>query len=77
MSTMRERVRLITDPAYTPHTAPSRAARLKDSLVDAEKDARRFALSLETTDRAQRLRWLALADTIAAAANSLDREVAI
>jgi hypothetical protein len=55
---------------------PSRTVLLANSLVQAARDARQFAKSLEVKDNGQRLRYLALADSLTAQSNSLRSEVA-
>jgi hypothetical protein len=55
---------------------PNRAEALAASLLQAAREARQFAKSLEIKDDGQRLRYLALADSLTAQANSLRSEVA-
>jgi hypothetical protein len=69
-------VRLLTDPAYTPGSKPSRADNLRASLLAASRDALAFAQSSEVKDNAQRQRYLALGRAMQAQANSLRAEVA-
>jgi hypothetical protein len=69
-------VRLLTDPAYTPGSKPSRADNLRASLLAASQDALAFAKSSEVKDNAQRQRWLAFSQAMRAQANSLRAEVA-
>jgi putative hemolysin len=69
-------VRLLTDPAYTPGSKPSRADNLRASLLAASRDALAFAQSSEVKDNAQRQRYVSLSESLRAQVNSLRAEVA-